>query len=206
RRGAEVLVPPWLPVPHLGGQRGSATRLRQPGLLRRLRHHRPDGRVHPRRVRHRGRRPTHLRSRAGAELRPPSLPGGLTVTTRFLAVVLLLVFTGCARKEPSPEYTRASERFNKLYAKELDDAYVDPAIHEVEALLEKVPADSLDAQAAAQLLKRIRDNRARIEQAASDRDKALAAARGGPTFSGPSVSPPPLPPQTARTPPPPDAG
>jgi len=84
------------------------------------------------------------------------------VTTRFLAVVLLLALTGCARKEPSPEFTRASERFNKLYAKELDDAYVDPAIHEVEALLEKVPADSLDAQAAAQLLTRIRDNRSRL--------------------------------------------
>ena len=39
------------------------------------------------------------------------------MTTRFLAVVLLLVLTGCARKEPSPEFTRASERFNKLYAK-----------------------------------------------------------------------------------------
>jgi hypothetical protein len=122
------------------------------------------------------------------------------VTTRFLAVVLLLVLTGCARKEPSPEFTRASERFNKLYAKELDDAYVDPAIHEVEALLEKVPADSLDAQAAAQLLKRIRDNRSRIEQAAKDREKALADARTAPTFSGPSVSPPPAPPQTARPP------
>jgi len=127
------------------------------------------------------------------------------VTTRFLAVVLLLVLTGCARKEPSPEFTRASERFNKLYAKELDDAYVDPAIHEVEALLEKVPADSLDAQAAAQLLTRIRDNRSRIEQAAKDRDKALADARTAPTFSGPSVSPPPAPPQT-RPPPAPDAG
>jgi hypothetical protein len=127
------------------------------------------------------------------------------VTTRFLAVVLLLVLTGCARKEPSPEFTRASERFNKLYAKELDDAYVDPAIHEVEALLEKVPADSLDAQAAAQLLTRIRDNRSRIEQAAKDRDKALADARTGPTFSGPSVSPPPSPPQT-HPPPAPDAG
>jgi len=129
------------------------------------------------------------------------------VTTRFLAVVLLLVVTGCARKEPSPEYTRASERFNKLYAKELDDAYVDPAIHEVEALLEKVPADSLDAQAAAQLLTRIRENRTRIEQASKDREKALAAARTAPTFSGPSVSAP-LPPPSSRpsAPPAPDAG
>lgn len=131
------------------------------------------------------------------------------MTTRFLAVVLLLVVTGCARKEPSPEYTRASERFNKLYAKELDDAYVDPAIREVEALLEKVPADSLDAQAASQLLTRIRENRARIEQTSTDRDKALAAARTAPAFSGQSVSPPPAPPQGASRPAPavaPDAG
>jgi hypothetical protein len=130
------------------------------------------------------------------------------VTTRFLAVVLLLGLAGCARKEPSPEYTRASERFNKLYAKELDDAYVDPAIHEVEALLEKVPADSLDAQAAAQLLNRIRTNRSRIEQAAKDREKAMANANAAPTFSGPSAFPPPTPQGTghAAAPPPPDAG
>jgi hypothetical protein len=122
------------------------------------------------------------------------------VTTRFLAVVLLLAVTGCARKEPSPEYTRASERFNKLYAKELDDAYVDPAIREVEALLEKVPPDSLDAQAASQLLTRIREGRARIEKTSTDRDKALAAARTAPKFSGPSVSTPPPPPQPASRP------
>ena len=131
------------------------------------------------------------------------------MTTRSLAVVLLLVLTGCARKEPSPEFTRASERFNKLYAKELDDAYVDPAMHEVEALLEKVPPDSLDAQAAAQLLGRIRENRTRIEQTTKDREKALAAARTAPTFSGQSVSPPPPPPQgsgRAAPAPAPDAG
>jgi hypothetical protein len=130
------------------------------------------------------------------------------VTTRFLALLLLLVLTGCARKEASPEYTRASERFNKLYAKSLDDAYLDPGMHEVEALLEKVPPDSLDAQAAAQLLARIRENRTRFEQGAKDREKALAAARTAPTFSGPSVAPPPPPPLSARTTPPltPDAG
>lgn len=130
------------------------------------------------------------------------------MTTRSLAVVLLLALTGCARKEPSPEYTRASGLFNKLYAKELDDAYVDPAIHEVEALLEKVSPDSLDAQAAAQLLKRIRDNRSRIEQTTKERETALAAARTPPTISGHSVNPPALPQAPVRppAPPAPDAG
>jgi hypothetical protein len=130
------------------------------------------------------------------------------VTTRSLAVVLLLALTGCARKEPSPEYTRASGLFNKLYAKELDDAYVDPGIHEVEALLEKVPPDSLDAQAAAELLKRIRENQSRIDQTTRDRETALAAARTPPTISGQSVNPPALPQSPVRPPPPPapDAG
>ncbi len=130
------------------------------------------------------------------------------MTTRSLALVLLLVLPGCARKEPSPEYTRASERFNKLYAKELDDAYLDPAMREVEALLEKVPPDSLDAQAAGQLLTRIRDNRTRLEQSSQQREEAMAAARTPPTFSGQSVSSPPPPPGAPRPPPPPaqDAG
>lgn len=131
------------------------------------------------------------------------------MTTRSLSLVLLLAFTGCGRKEPSPEYTRASERFNKLYAKELDDAYLDPAMHEVEALLEKVPPDSLDARAAAQLLTRIRENRSRLEQVSKDRETALAEARTPPNFSGRSVSPPApsaTPASGARPPPPADAG
>jgi hypothetical protein len=113
--------------------------------------------------------------------------------TRGFALMLALVLAGagCSRKEPSPEFTRASERFNKLYAQQLDDAYLDPGMREVEALLEKVPPDSLDAAAAKQLLTRIREGRARFEQADQERAKAMAQARVPPTFTGSSPTPSP---------------
>jgi hypothetical protein len=83
-------------------------------------------------------------------------------------------------------------------------------MHAVEGLLAKVSPDSLDAAAAADLLKRIRENRARMEQASKERETALAEARTPPSYSGRSVSPPPPPPTTPssgqRPPPPVDAG
>ena len=96
-----------------------------------------------------------------------------------------------ARKEPSPEFTRASERFNKLYAKELDDAYLDPAMREVEALLEKVPPDSLDAAAAAQLLSRIRENRARLDAGLEGARDGAGRGRTPPTLLRPLGEPAP---------------
>lgn len=119
---------------------------------------------------------------------------------------IVLVFAGCSRRrEPSPEYSRASEAFTKLYAQRLDDAYLDPKMREIEAQLQHVPADSLDAQAAADLLGRIRDGRARMLKAQEETQAASAAARTPPTVSVSPREPSPAP----GAPPgvaPPDAG
>jgi hypothetical protein len=105
-------------------------------------------------------------------------------------LALSLAGAGCSRREPSPEFTRASEKFNKLYAQQLDDAYLDPGMREVEALLEKVSPDSLDAAAALQLLTRIREGRAKFEVADKERTAAMAQARVPPTFTGASAGTP----------------
>jgi hypothetical protein len=113
---------------------------------------------------------------------------GMTRLGRLLAIAALLGAGACARKEPSAEFSRASERFNKLYAQHLDDAYLDPGMHEVEGLLQRVPPDSLDAPGAQALLKRIQEGRARMEQAARERAQASAAALAPPTISGATVT------------------
>ncbi len=99
---------------------------------------------------------------------------------RIIAVlaVMALACGGCSRhRDPSPEFSRASESFNKLYAQRLDDAYLDPKMREVEALLQRVPADSLDTQAATDLLNRIQEGRARMQKAQDEAQAAGAAAR-----------------------------
>jgi hypothetical protein len=131
------------------------------------------------------------------------------VVPRNLAIFALvaLSLSGCSRhRDPSPEFSRASESFNKLYAQKLDDAYLDPKMREVEAMLQRVPADSLDAQAASELLTRIHDGRARMQKALDDAQAAGAAARTPSTVSN---APRELPAEAAAKAaalPPPDAG
>jgi hypothetical protein len=129
---------------------------------------------------------------------------------RILAVLAVVVLTsaGCSRhRDPSPEFSRASESFNKLYAQRLDDAFLDPKMREVEALLQRVPADSLDAQAAADLLSRIREGRARMQKALDDAQAAATAARTPSTVSNaPREAPAEPSAKLAPPPPPPDAG
>ncbi len=120
------------------------------------------------------------------------------------AILLGLAPAACRRDSgPSAEYEEAARRFRTLYAQKLDAAYLDPQIGEIEAQLQRVPADSLDANGARELLQRIQEGRARMQDAASARDKAVATAREIP----PGTSMPTLtPPEPARKPEAPDAG
>jgi hypothetical protein len=118
---------------------------------------------------------------------------------------IVLACAGCSRRrEPSPEFSRASEAFTKLYAQRLDDAYLDPKMRDIEAQLQRVPADSLDAQAATDLLARIRDGRARMLKIQEDTQAASAAARTPPTVGLAPRDPPA--PGTSPGGTPPDAG
>lgn len=93
------------------------------------------------------------------------------------AVLLALAPSACRnRPQPSADYEQAARRFGELYAQKLDEAYLDPQVGEIEAQLQRVPEDSLDAAAARELLQRIQQGRQRMQAEASDREDAVASA------------------------------
>jgi len=122
-----------------------------------------------------------------------------------LSLALLALLACGRRKEPSPEYEKASKMHARLYADKYDDAYLDPKMGEVEALLDKVPANSLDAPGAQELRNRIQQGRERAQAAADDQAKARRAAAAPPEDPfgrrGPDAPPPPPVPEEK-----PDAG
>ncbi len=97
-----------------------------------------------------------------------------------LAVALLSLSACNKRKATSPDFEKASQLHSRLYSEKFDDAYLDPRMAEVEALLQKVPADSLDAAGAQELLGRIQSGRARAQSEQDEREKARQAARQPP--------------------------
>jgi hypothetical protein len=120
-----------------------------------------------------------------------------------VSTLLLVLSPVACRKEaaaPSADYEQAHQRFSKLYAQQLDRAFADPQMADIEAQLERVPPDSLDAQSARELLQRIRDGRARVESSAKETEAAVASARQYDDFpSSPREEPaaPPPPPRPA---------
>jgi len=125
------------------------------------------------------------------------------------AILLVLAPAACRRDSgPSAEYEEAARRFRSLYAQKLDAAYLDPQIGEIEAQLQRVPADSLDAKGARELLQRIQQGRERMQSQSSARDKAISAAREIPPGTSMPTLTPPEPPRKPEAPDagPPDAG
>lgn len=136
----------------------------------------------------------------------------LTILSRPLlglvsTVLLALAPTGCGKKPgpPSEAYEQAHTRFSKLYAQQLDAAFADPQMDEVEALLTQVPADSMDASSARELQKRISDGRAKLEKQRKEQEAAIAAAHQTDPFPSSPTTPEP-PPEPPPAPTPRDAG
>ena len=73
--------------------------------------------------------------------------------SRSAAICLLLIaFAGCRSSAPDPNFQQANAIYQQLYATQLDDAYGDPKMDEVVALLHKVSARSVDASRAQAML------------------------------------------------------
>ncbi|WP_043393205.1 hypothetical protein [Archangium violaceum] len=118
-------------------------------------------------------------------MRPYSPP--IRIVVGLLSALLVVAAPVACRKpaQPSEAYTQAHTRFGKLYGEKGDDAFLDPALAEVESLLAQVPADSLDAPAAQELRTRIQAGKQQAAAHEKAREDAMAQAREpGPGSTG----------------------
>ncbi len=107
-----------------------------------------------------------------------------------LLVAALAASTACQRTPgpPSPEYAEARARHLALVTRFADDADAQPEMDQVLALLERVPADSVDAPAARELASRIAEGRQRLAAEQAERARRIAAA--GPAQWAPAAGAP----------------
>ena len=107
---------------------------------------------------------------------------------RRAAICLSLVaLAGCRNRGPDENYQQAAAIYQQLYATELDDAYVDPKMDEVVALLRKVNSHSSDAHAAEMMLGTIQRGREQLAKERAEREKLSAAQ--GPVVPAPNIDP-----------------
>jgi hypothetical protein len=118
---------------------------------------------------------------------------------RAALVGCVLLWCGCTRKSgPSQDYAEASTRYTQLYGQKGEDAYLDPAMDEIVAQLQRVPPSSSDAPAAQDLLTKIKAGKADAQAQADALKKDLAVLRESPPPGAFHPSPPsPPPPQVA---------
>jgi hypothetical protein len=99
------------------------------------------------------------------------------VKSRATLGLFLIFLSGCHRQTgPDANYEQGSRIYQQLYAQELDDAYGDPRMDQVAALLAKVDPRSVDAEAAKRMLASIDTGRAALQKQRADREKMAAAA------------------------------
>jgi hypothetical protein len=118
-------------------------------------------------------------------------------------MALAVAILACSRPRPSPEYGEARQLWTDVVRARGDGAAEDPRADEVLALLERVPHDSLDAPAAAELRGRIEGERkARLDELRR-REELVAAAGAIPSMpaTGSSSASAPTGAQAERAPP-----
>ncbi|WP_375764701.1 hypothetical protein NR798_23540 [Archangium gephyra] len=107
-----------------------------------------------------------------------TLPSSRTLVGLLTALLVVAAPVACRKPaKPSEAYAQAHTRFGKLYGEKGDDAFLDPELAQVEALLAQVPADSLDAPAAQELRTRIQTGKQQAEAQQKAKTDAMAQAR-----------------------------
>jgi hypothetical protein len=92
-------------------------------------------------------------------------------------LLLAVLLPACRQHKTGPDanYEQGARIYQQLYATQLDEAYGDPRMNEVAALLRKVDPRSVDAEAAQRMLASIDTGRAALEKQRVDREKMAAA-------------------------------
>lgn len=94
-----------------------------------------------------------------------------------LAICVALALTACRRQRgPDENFHAARELYQQLYATQFDEAYGDPRMDEVVALLNKVHPRSVDAPQAQTMLDAIAHGREQLAQERAAREKLEAEA------------------------------
>jgi hypothetical protein len=99
---------------------------------------------------------------------------------RTLAMFAFAALLACSRPQPSPDYERARQLWTSLVQARGEAAAEDPRADEVLALLDRVPKESLDAPAAAELRGRIEAERKSHVEELARRQRLVAGAGEAP--------------------------
>jgi len=97
---------------------------------------------------------------------------------RQLAACALALGLACARYSgpPDPNFAKAHDLYQQLYATQLDEAYGDPKMDEVVSLLQSVHKRSVDSPSAQALLHAIEHGREELAKVHAEREKLRKAA------------------------------